>query len=102
MPSNKPEKAREYYLNYKETLQERNKNKRHCCYCKTDISPWNWAKHTKTNKHIREQGIKEEDLNIQSIQICKDYRTIWYKDDDNDDDRCSEYEKYLSNQYDLD
>jgi hypothetical protein len=27
MPSNKPEKVREYFLNYKETLQEINKNK---------------------------------------------------------------------------
>jgi hypothetical protein len=51
MPSNTPEKAREYYINYKNTLQERNKIKKHCHCCDTDITPWNWNKHTKTKIH---------------------------------------------------
>jgi hypothetical protein len=56
MPSNTPEKAREYYINYKNTLQERNKIKKHCHCCDTDITPWNWNKHTKTKIHIKKLG----------------------------------------------
>jgi hypothetical protein len=56
MTSNTPEKAREYYLNYKQTLNERNKNKKICSCCNTLITPWNWSKHTKTKRNILEMN----------------------------------------------
>ena len=81
MTSNTPEKAREYYLNYKQTLNERNKNKKYCSCCNTLITPWNWSKHTKTHKHIRnEQTVKDNT--------------------EDDSDKCKDYEKYVMNQYD--
>lgn len=79
MPSNKPEKAREYYINYKEKLQERNKTKNYCNKCYALISPWNWSKHCKTNKHIKNTEIYEENQKVL----------------EHNEDRAEVYEKYI-------
>ncbi len=84
MPSNTPEKAREYYLNYKEKLQERNKEKKYCFHCNVLITPWNYSKHTKTKKHIQKVEAREAER----------------KEADND--RALDYEKYNMIQYDKD
>jgi hypothetical protein len=77
MPSNTPEKAREYYLNYyKEKLQERNKTKNYCFYCNALITPWNWSKHTQTKKHVQKVAYKDAERK------------------ESDNDRASDYEKY--------
>ena len=82
MPSNTPEKAREYYLNYKEKLQERNKIKNYCFHCNALITPWNWSKHLKTKKHAKKVLERQEER----------------KEADND--RASDYDQYNMNRYD--